>query len=260
MNLQDDLCAAFCGALKVSKVPAGYAVSTGHQGMDGDPVGFYVVGPDARGEYRVQDDGMYMTLVESSGGDLSNKTRLAAFNVLREEYAVEFDKRSNELRTATVAEGQIGSVALRFLAFLLRIQDLVLMSNERAASTFREEATKLLREVVGDRGRVIEGYTVDPRISDVPADLGIISEGRPPVAVFFILSDNRLLEALLLQAYAEKEHVPCTVMAMLETDASLSSKMNQRAANHLDGVPIFRGDERAACERIAKAAFGTLLQ
>jgi len=59
-----------------------------------------------------------------------------------------------------------------------------------------------------------------------------------------------------LQAYAEKEGISCSVVALLETESSANQKMRQRAANHLDASPIFRGAEQDACARIVKEALG----
>jgi len=256
MNIKEQLCETFCGALTVNRIPAGYAVGTGHSGMDGDPVGFYVIGPGADGKYQLQDDGLYVPAIEAAGADLANTTRLAAFDSLRDEYSVDFDEETSELKTERVTDDQLGTTALRFLAFLLRLQDLILMSTERAASTFKEEATKMLRHVIGDRASIAERFIVSPELEEIPADLGIVVEGRPPLALFFGLSESRIFEALLLQAYADKSNVKVSVVALLESESSISKKMRQRAANHLDATPVFRGDELAACARIAREAFG----
>jgi hypothetical protein len=256
MDIKNQLCDAFCGNLAVHSIPVGYAVSSGQEGIGGDAVGFYVVGPSSEGFYRVQDDGMYMNLIESAGGDTNNKTRMVAFTGLCEEYGVIREERTGELITADLPPAQVGQAALRFLAFLLRVQDLIWMSSERAASTFREDAMKVLREVVGDRAKIILSYVVSKRLEEVPADVGVVVEGRPPVAVFFGSSDTRVMEALLLQAYADKLSESCSVLTLLETEAAVSSKMRQRANNHLNAVPIFRGDEQAACARIAREALG----
>ena len=256
MDIKSELCDAFCGNLSVHRVPAGFAVSSGQEDLSGDSVGFYVVGPSGDGSYRIQDDGMYMTLVESAGGDTNSKTRLAAFSGLCEEYGVTREEGTGELVTPQLTPAQIGNAALRFLTFLFRVQDLIWMSSERAASTFREDAMKMLREVVGDRASIVENYVISLQLEEVPADVGIVVDGRPPVAVFFGSSDARVMEALLLQAYADKISQQCSVMTLLETEAGVSSKMRQRANNHLSAVPIFRGDERAACARIAREALG----
>lgn len=256
MNIKDDLCKAFCGGLTVQSVPAGYAIGTGHTGMGGDHIGFYVIGPDLDNKYHIQDDGLTISAIEAAGADLGNKSRLASFNELRDQYSVEFDKDDGELKTASVEPSEIGVEALRFMAFLLRVQDLILTSTERTLSTFREEAASLIRSIAGDRASVIESYVVSEKLKDFPADLGIVSDGRPPVALFFGTSELSVMEALLLQSYAEKEHVNCAVITLLETESSVSKKMRQRANNHLAAVPNFRDDEEAACKRIVREAIG----
>ena len=256
MNIKNDLCEAFCGSLTVNEMPKGYAVGSGHEGLDGDLIGFYIFGPNDEGKYRIQDDGLYMNAIESAGGDTGIKTRLTVFNGLCEEYGVEREEDSGELVTPYVQVKEIGASALRFLAFLLRVQDLVWMSSERAANTFREDATKLIIEMVGGRAKVMTDYAVSAALREVPADLGIVADGRPPVAVFFGLSDVRMMEALLLQSYAQQAKQECSVIALLETEGSVSAKMRQRANNHLTAVPNFRGEERAACARIAREALG----
>lgn len=256
LNIKDDLCKAFCGTLAVHRVPAGYAVGTGYEGWDGDDIGFYVVGPDEENSYVIQDDGMCVSALESAGADLGNKSRQAIFSELRDQYGIHFDKATGELKTDAIAPTEIGSASLRFMAFMLRVQDLLLTTNERTASTFREEAARIIREIAGDRAQVIEDYVVNPALGEVPADLGIVVANRPPVAVFFRVSESRVYEALLLQSYAEKANIPCAVMALLETEGSITQKMRQRANNHLEAVPNFRGEEMAACARIVREALG----
>ena len=256
MDIKDNLCEAFCGMLSVTKIPAGFAVGTGHEGMNGDHIGFYVVGPNVLGKYHIQDDGLSMAALEASGADLANKSRNAMFTELREQYAVLFDTDSGELKSADVDAEQIGLESLRFMAFMLRVQDLLLTTHERTVNTFRAEAEKIIREIAGTRAQIFENHVINPSVSDVAAELAIITPNRPPVAVFFGIDDKHVMEALLLQSYAANKHVDCAVIALLETEGAVTSKIRQRANNHLEAVPTFRGDERAACARIVREAIG----
>ena len=110
--------------------------------------------------------------------------------------------------------------------------------------------------MIGERAKVMPNYVISTALQEIPADLGIIADGRSPVAVFFGLSDVRMMEALLLQSYAQQSRQECSVIVLLETEGSVSAKMRQRANNHLTAVPNFRGEERAACARIAREALG----
>ncbi|WP_084183335.1 DUF1828 domain-containing protein [Nevskia soli] len=254
MNIKDELCTTFCGTLTVHQVPAGFAIGTGYEGISGDPIGFYVVGPDLQGQFTIEDNGLYVPLIERYGADLTNKTRYEAFHSLMEDYGVSFDEDSGELKTVPLSESEIAPVALRFLAFLLRVQDLILMSVERAASTFKEDAIRTIRELSQNEVSIVEGYVIHQKLSEYPADIALLGPNNIPVAVFFGVSESKIYEALLLQSYAEQNRIKCSVVAVLETDKSVSKKVFQRAANHLDTVPIFRGDERNACGRVLREA------
>lgn len=254
--IKDELCQAFCGMLSVHEVPIGYAVGTGHEGMGGDRLGFYVIGPDVAGQYFLQDDGLTIASLEASGVDFSSKSRSAMLSELREQYSVLLDQDSGEFKTDSVPSTEIGNAALRFIAFMLRVQDLRLTTRERTLNTFREDAASLIRQLAGDRAQVVEDYVISPEIPDVSAELAVLVPNRPPVAVFFGIDDSHVMEALLLQSYAENKNVECKVIALLETESAVKSKTRQRANNHLTAVPNFRGDEHAACKRIVREALG----
>lgn len=257
MNIQEMLCREFCGALTVRKVRAGYAIGTGYDGPDGDPLGFYVVGPDSGGKFRIEDDGLSVPLIQAQGVDLNSKSRAEAFHTLMDEYGVLFDDDTGELGTDPLSEAQIANAAMRFVAFLLRVQDLVLLTQERVASTFREDATKLIREKFSDKAEILEEYIIDKELGEYAADLAILAPNRPPVALFFGTSDTRIYESLLLQSYAQNKGIDCSVVSLIETQSSISRKALARANNHLDAVPIFRGSEEDAINRLGKEILGS---
>jgi hypothetical protein len=252
----DELCKAFCGELSIRKVPAGFAVCTAFDDPTGDPIGFYIVGPEY-GNYRLEDAGLLIPFIESTGADLKNATRMAALNELLEQYGVDYDEDTGELSTALMPEHQIPSAAIRFVALLLRVQDIIFMAAERAASTFREDALRLLKNKLGDRASIEEEGVIDPKLSDITVDAVIRAEGRKPVAVFFGVSDQKVNEAIFLQMTATYEaQVDCAVVALLEREASVSKKIRQRALNRLDAMPIFRGEEDHAITRVCREAIG----
>lgn len=256
MDMKDEICKAFCGGLTVRRVPAGLAIGTPYDGLGGDPIGFFVVGPDSIGKYHIQDDGLSVSTLEAYGADLENKSRSEAFNGLLLEYDVSYDEESGELTTTAISPPQIPAAALRFSAFLLRVQDLLFMSQERAASTFREDAMRTLSAMLVNRATIVEDYVIDESLKDFPADIAILLDTQTPVAVFFGSSDARVSEALLLHAYASQADVKCKVIALLETENSVSKRTRQRASNRLAAFPHYRGDEIAACARIAREVLG----
>ena len=255
--MKQELCKAFCDHLTVRQVPAGLAVSTAFTFAEAEPVGFYIVGPDSLGRYRLEDDGNTIALIESEGVDLDTQTRQEAVAELLAEYGARYDAERGELVTAPMPESQIPAASLKFVALLLRLQDLVLLTPERAASTFKEDATTAIRAKLGARAEIKENEPIADGI-EFPADLIIRAPNRDPVAVFFAMSEQRVLEAVVAQmAVTYESHIPCAVVALLEKDSSVTRKMRTRASNRLAAMPIFEGDQKAAVQRIEREVLGS---
>jgi Domain of unknown function DUF1828 len=139
--VKDILCKAFCDNLIVRDVPAGTAVGTPFTTSDGDRVGFYIV-PDG-GLWRIEDDGLTMPLLEASGLDFRTGTRSAALGELLAEYGVQLDEETQAFFIAAIAEEKIAAIAMRFIAFSLRVRDFLLMTEARIIGSFRDDVARL---------------------------------------------------------------------------------------------------------------------
>jgi hypothetical protein len=254
--MKDLLCKAFCDELTVRAVPAGLAVSTAFTLSGGEPLGFYVVGPDPSGRYRLEDDGTIVPMIEAIGIDLETQTRSEALAKLFAEYGAIYNPESGELSTLPIAEDAIPQRALQFVALLLRLQDLILLTPERVASTFKEDAIKAITRSLEGQAKISEDQSPASGI-EFPADLLIEAPDRMPVAVFLAQSEQRVLEAVVAQmAVTYEASANCSVIALLEKDSSISRKMRRHASNRLTAMPIFEGDEREAVQRIAREVLG----
>lgn len=257
MIVKDDLCKAFCDQIRVREVPAGLAVATDFDTPFGDPIGFYILGPDSTGRFRIQDDGQTIFKLETSGADIEIPSRAEVFGNLLKEYGYLYDDDEQTLESPALDEKAVAGSALRFVAFLLRLQDLLFMVQERAANTFKEEVSRKLRTAIGNRAKVFDDEIVDEKLSDYPADMVFKSEGRDPVALFFGTSDQHLLEAILLDFAARYEaQVPCKIVALLEKENSVTQKHRQQAANRLSALTYYKGDEEQALKRIEREIIG----
>jgi hypothetical protein len=127
-------------------------------------------------------------------------------------------------------------------------------TKEHVESAFREDAIKRIREAVRSRAMIAEDEIVSPELREVKPDLVLRAEGQSPVAVFLAQSAQRVNDAIFLQMAAKD---PLAVIALLEADSSITSKLHQRAANRLSAVPVFRNDEWQAVQRIVREAIGT---
>lgn len=132
--MKELLCKEFCDQILVREVPAGLAIGTSYAGLTGDPIGFYVVGPNANGEYRIKDSGTTVPILEACGADISLESLGVLFREMLGQYQVDYDAARGELKTRAMSEAAIPKAALRFVALLLRLQDLTFLTKERAES------------------------------------------------------------------------------------------------------------------------------
>ncbi len=253
--MKEALCKEFCSQLLVRQVPDGLAVGTNFIGLDGDPIGFYVVGPNSSNQFFVEDSGATVSILAACGADVALETRGQIFRGLLEQYGVEYDEDSSELKTKALSEDEIPKAALRFVALLLRLQDLTFLTRESAESTFKQEAIRDIKREIGERAIVLVDEVVFPSlIPDVSADVVIRADGRPTVAVFLVRSDARLYEAMMLQMEADlKARVDCKVVALLEQQSVVGKHAFSQALNRV--IPLaYRGQEQEAVGRISKEA------
>lgn len=253
--MKEELCKEFCNQIQVHAVPAGFAVGTEFMGLDGDPIGFYIVGPNSQGQFRIEDNGSTVLILESSGADLELESRAELFGELLSEYHATYDDERGELKTDALPARDVPKAALRFVALLLRLQDMMLLVRERVENTFRQEAMRDLRAAIGTRAEIAEDDVIDDELSEFKADVVIRARDAYPVAVFFVMSDAKLYEAMLLQSEADnKAHIPCKVVALMERgEDSVSKRVFNQAMNRL--VPLrYRGNQQDAMARIVREA------
>lgn len=257
--MKDKLCKAFCDDLAVRSLPGGVtAVSTAFIGPDKDPFGFYVVKNEITGRFRVEDDGRTLPVLEASGVDFRSGTRGDALDDLLNEYGVALDDDTLEFGIGGLTEDDVPAAAMKFVAFSLRVRDFLLMTEFRVASTFREDAKRMLTQAIGGRAVMTEMSTISPALSDFPADFVLRAPPRAPVAVYLGTSEARILEALFMQMRARYEvHEDVSVIALLERAQRISAKVRQQATNRLAAVTEFRGDEVAAIQRIVLETTGS---
>jgi hypothetical protein len=256
---KDLLCSAFCQELETHVTPAGIAVKTGFSFVDGDPVGFYITRhPSGDETFRIEDSGMLVPFIEASGVNIKRGARAEMFVTILNEYGASYDADSAELQTGYMPASDIPAASLKFVALLLRLQDLKQWTQENVESTFKEDAKREIRKAFGERATV--GFDAPPtdRLKDSVADAVIRAEGHAPVAVFFGTSESRLNEAVITKLEAKEEQISCRVVLLLESNRhpqNVSDRVYTRAVNRTDAVAYFRGDEAAAMRRIGDLVF-----
>jgi hypothetical protein len=255
-TLEKALCAAFCQAITVNPVPCGLAVSAGFTDPSGDRIGFYVV---ADGDnFHLEDDGEYLSQLIALGVDIEKGQRQHLLESILQTAGAIWDPESYEIKTGTFEEADLSGKIMQFLSALMRIRDLELLTRDFIRSTFREDATAAIMDRFGAVANVDERKPVSANFPDYLPDLVIRpkSDGRN-TAVFLATNPVPFQEAELLRAEIEKEgkQNEITVVALIEdTDKinAISPRRFQRALNRGLAVSIFRGDEPAAMNAIAR--------
>lgn len=253
--MKEELCRAFCDALHVRDVPAGFAVRTAFMTATGDTVGFYV--RSSGGGYRIEDNGRVFPELEAKGLDFRTGSRREAMDSLLAEYAVGLDPSDRQFSIEGLGEPEVAEAALRFVAFLLRVNDFALMTEARVVSTFRDDVRRRLSEAVEGRATLEESAPILPDLDDFPADFVLRAAGRPPVGVYVATGDDRVLQAVLVRMRAMHEtKEDCSVIALVENDRAITAPVRRQAGNRLDALAYFRGDEAASISRIARQVLG----
>ena len=145
MSLQQRICKAFCAEVRVNPFRGGFGVSTPFSdALTGDPLGFYVVGPQPGRKFKIMDDALTVARFESEGATLASGQRMANFQEVLSVYGGSYDEDSGEIAIPDVMESDLERKALDFMALLLRLQDMTQQTQERTRNVFVDDVAKTL--------------------------------------------------------------------------------------------------------------------
>jgi hypothetical protein len=258
--IKDELCEAFCGELEVRNVPAGLAVRTGFYAGDGDAIGFYITRhPEQEYYSRLEDSGLIIPALEAAGINLESGVRAEAFKKLLKEYHAEFDEDTLELHSGYVSQNDVPAEAMRFIALLLRVRDLELLSQETVKNAWSEDAEAALKRYFENKASIEFRVPVSPELPDFIADAVIRPRFGDSVAVYFATSDSKVDEAVMLWMEKRWAKRNLKVVALLEKERppQIGARALRRALNRLDATTSFRGDEMGALMKIGDLAGAT---
>jgi hypothetical protein len=252
-RLKSALCAEFCSAFEVRPVALGYAVSSVFTDRSGDRISFFVV---AEGEnYRLEDEGEYLSRLVASGIEIERGQRGQLLDAILESEGAYWERDTFEIKTDAFGEAELAKRAGAFLSALIRTRDLELLTREFVRSTFKEDAIKAIVERFGEVAEINQDVAVHKDFSDFPSDAVVKPRAGRDGAIYFVSTNEKLGEALLLQQEAKlRGRTDFSVIALIEEPnmRMISRRKFQRAQNRDLTMPIFRGDEEAALEQIER--------
>lgn len=258
MGLKEQICRTFCESVQVTTFNGGLAIGTPYQNfVSGDPIGIYALGPKA-GVYRLVDNALTVAFLESEGATMSASSRRDALSHILEQHGASYDEEMGEIYKDGVSESELPKAILEFAALLLRLNDLILLTVERVKNAFEDDVRAAIREEMDKRHiRYVEGKPVSDDLTDVTPDMVFYPTNRDPVALFIATNDAKLWQAMLLRVIADSErHLPLSVVAVLETETSVSQKVRLQADNRLDATPRYRSGPSDTIQRITRVIVG----
>ena len=231
MNVQKDICSAFCDGLSVRKIPLGYAIKTPFTWLHGEPL--VVFGEEQDGLVRMRDSGDTLVFLEDVAGDLSLQTRVEAMQEIASEHGVTFDEDNSLFASQWVDSSQLGDSAIRFMSFLNRLQDMALLSKPRVSNAFREELTEAITSHFGLNYDVSLREPVSPDHKEYTADI-LIRGAQVQAAIYAATAEVNVLEALLTgQVFSDDTGIKTIPFVVFEDylNSKVSMRTRRRALN-----------------------------
>lgn len=253
MGLQQRICNAFCSEVRVNSIRGGFGVSTPFlDAHTGDMLGFYILGRADSNGYRLVDDALTVARFESEGASLDSQSRRSSFDEILAAYGGAYDEETGEISIDDVQPDEVERKSLAFMAMLLRMQDMHLITREKVKNTFADDVAARLSAQSIPGFTFESGRPVHDDLKDVIPDFVLRRDGEEkPVALFLVSASEKLWQAMHLKLVAEYEvKRPLSVVALLESVTSGTSATRAKASNRLDALPNWRGDETAAFNRI----------
>lgn len=237
----------FCAHMDVAAVPVGYAVNTGFLLPDGDPLSFYLI-PEEDGRYHLEDDGTFLPTAVASGLDLKSPVRDSLLRGILAEEGVRYDD-DLAIRSEPVGEKDLGMAATHFVAALIRLRDLTLISRENVAATFADDVRRDLMAELPEELVVDEDSSQDPFAADIV--IKSVSTGLKAARIFAAGADLRMMDALAQHQASGAGDSP--VIAVVDRRKGRVSEKRFNNATNL-GLPmaVIDGPEKDWVQRVIR--------
>ena len=204
MNLQKEICAAFCDGLIVHKVPVGYVVSTPVTWFSGDNISFYARVEGGRA--RLEDSGSLLFDLEGQGVDFSSENRMEILSGLLNDHGIILSEEDGLFCTQWVPKNEIAALALPFLTFLTRVQDLLFLNRDVVKSTFREDLISALEDTFEETAVSVSEALI-PSLPHYTVDIVVRPRSGKIAAIFPATNDVNVLRAVLFSMEVQKHDV-----------------------------------------------------
>jgi hypothetical protein len=252
----NELCEALCSGLALREVKIGYAVKTPFRLPDGDSIGLYIRRDDANPQLlRLEDDGGTIAALEEDGVSFATESRSDALADLLKQYDAHYDDAASVIYTDYVDESRVPANFVKFMALMLRLQDLRMLAQERVREVFKDDVRELVEQHFKGRVDIREDANPNETLKDYVADFVLKSESGATLALFAASSETKALESLLLWQELRNRGVE-DVRSMALFDGPKPQRIKARTMSRLMNSEVvlgtLEGDRWELAQKIGK--------
>lgn len=183
----------------------GFAIRTPFRTADGDAVALYARrDPDFSGRYRFEDDGATLADLQEEGFSLENEARSAEFHRLLAEYGCHYDEGEVLIHTDYLSEEQLPAYFLKFMALMVRLGDLRMLSRTVVRDTFKADLQEFVEETFEGMATVERDASPVSSLSDYVADV-VVRGPDSTLAIYAGTTEVKALEAFVLWQELERQ-------------------------------------------------------
>lgn len=234
MKLLKDVCGTFCDGLAMREVPMGFAIRTPFRNPDGDAVALYARRDrDFSNRYRFEDDGGTMAHLQEEGFSLENESRSAEFHRLLAEYGCQYDEGEVLIHTDYLDEEKLPAYFLKFMALMVRIGDLRMMSRTVVRDTFKADLQDFVEATFAGMATVERDASPVATLSDYVADV-VVHGPAATLAIYAGTTEVKALEAFVLWQELERQGLSSVIpMVVFESakPATIKARTMARLMN-----------------------------
>lgn len=252
----EQLCRALCSGLDMRPVPIGFAIKTPFRTADGDALSIYLRREKGNpSQLRFEDDGATVAGLEEDGVSLNSETRAEAFADLLVNYDAHYDDESAVIYTDYFLEDRAPANFAKFIALMLRVQDLRMLSQERVREVFRDDVRSLLEKHFADRVEIVEDENPSEILRDYVADFVLRSPDGETLAIYAASTEIKALEALLLWQELSRRSIP-GIRSMAIFEGAKPQRIRNRTMSRLMNSDVMLGamdgDEWELARKVAQ--------
>lgn len=252
MNLRQEICSAFCDDLIVREVPIGYAISTPVTWFSGDTISFFARIEGERA--RLEDNGALFFDLEGQGVDFSSGNRMEILSGLLWDHGVVQDQEDGVFCTEWVPKGEIAGLALTFLTFLARVQDLLFLNREIIKSTFREDLIGALEDTFSEASVSLSEALIKS-LPHYTVDIVVKSSSGRTAAIFPATNDVNVLRAVLFSMELKKHDVSNVIPFLIyeNLDKGAITQQSREIAINSDLTPaVWSGGREEVVQKVQR--------